>query len=106
MFAAPFALVRFDPLRKFSKPVGRRLQAWPLYAKPKGRSVVGRPVLEPGTRRLLAVSAATDVARLPEPKQPEIVAKGEREILEAAKRPSICNYTTPGKIPKSVTWIT
>ena len=33
-----------------------------------------------------APSAAADVARLPEPEQREIVAKGEREILEAAKR--------------------
>jgi hypothetical protein len=33
-----------------------------------------------------APSTAADVARLPEPEQHEIVAKGEREILEAAKR--------------------
>lgn len=34
----------------------------------------------------VAPSTAADVARLPQPVQREIVAKGEREILEAAKR--------------------
>jgi N6-adenosine-specific RNA methylase IME4 len=34
----------------------------------------------------VSVSAAADVARLPELEQRDIVAKGEREILEAAKR--------------------
>lgn len=34
----------------------------------------------------VAPSTAADVARLPEPEQREIVAKGEKEILEAAKR--------------------
>jgi len=34
----------------------------------------------------VSVSAAADVARLPEPQQQEIVAKGEKEILDAAKR--------------------
>lgn len=34
----------------------------------------------------VAPSTAADVARLPEPEQKVIVAKGEREILEAAKR--------------------
>lgn len=34
----------------------------------------------------VSVSAAADVARLPQSEQTEIVAKGEREILEAAKR--------------------
>ena len=34
----------------------------------------------------VAPSTAADVARLPEPEQQIIVAKGEREILEAAKR--------------------
>ena len=39
--------------------------------------------VETGT---VSVSAAADVARLPQEQQREIVAKGEREILEAAKR--------------------
>lgn len=51
-------------------------------------------VLQQGAPELIAavdagavsVSTAADVARLPEPEQREIVAKGEREILEAAKR--------------------
>lgn len=34
----------------------------------------------------VSVSAAADVARLPQEEQAQIVAKGEREILEAAKR--------------------
>jgi len=34
----------------------------------------------------VSVSAAADVAELPKPEQAEIVAKGEKEILEAAKR--------------------
>lgn len=34
----------------------------------------------------VSVSAAADVARMPEPEQREVVARGEREILEAAKR--------------------
>lgn len=34
----------------------------------------------------VSVSAAADVARIPQAEQVEIVAKGEREILEAAKR--------------------
>jgi len=51
-------------------------------------------VLERGSPELIAaveigqasVSAAAEVARLPEPEQKQIVAKGEKEILEAAKR--------------------
>lgn len=39
--------------------------------------------VEAGT---VSVSAAADVARMPKPEQSEIVARGEREILEAAKR--------------------
>lgn len=59
------------------------------------RSVkAARAVLDHGAPELAAkvaagtvsVSAAADVARLPEPQQREIVAKGEREILEAAKQ--------------------
>lgn len=34
----------------------------------------------------VSVSAAADVARLPEPEQKEIVARGEAEILQAARR--------------------
>lgn len=34
----------------------------------------------------VSVSAAADVARLPQPEQEEIVAKGEKEILQAARR--------------------
>ncbi len=53
-----------------------------------------REVLDHGSDELIAavesgrvsVSAAADVAELPMPAQSEIVARGEREILEAAKR--------------------
>lgn len=53
-----------------------------------------REVLNEGTPELVkaveagrvSVSAAADVATLPKVEQTEIVAKGEREILEAAKR--------------------
>jgi hypothetical protein len=43
-------------------------------------------LVEKVERDEIAVSAAADVARAPAPEQREIVAKGEREILEAAKR--------------------
>jgi len=47
----------------------------------------GTPELQDKVARgQVAPSTAADVARLPEPEQREIVAKGEREILEAAKR--------------------
>ena len=47
----------------------------------------GTPELQDKVARgEVAPSTAADVARLPEPEQREIVAKGEREILEAAKR--------------------
>lgn len=53
-----------------------------------------RSVIEDGAPELVAavetgkvsVSAAADVATLPKPQQAEIVARGEKEILEAAKQ--------------------
>lgn len=53
-----------------------------------------REVLDEGSPELIAavergavsVSTAADVATLPKPKQAEIVARGEKEILQAAKQ--------------------
>lgn len=46
----------------------------------------GAPELVTAVERgVVSVSAAADVATLPKPKQAEIVARGEREILQAAK---------------------
>jgi len=47
----------------------------------------GAPELVEAVQRgRVSVSAAADVAELPQPQQREIVARGEREILEAAKQ--------------------
>lgn len=53
------------------------------------RAVIERAVPELAAKvetGAVSVSAAADVARAPQEEQREIVAKGEREILEAAKR--------------------
>ncbi len=64
-----------------------------LKVSPRSVSTA-RAVRDKGTPELqqkvehgkVSVSAAADVATLPQPEQAEIVARGEREILEAARR--------------------
>jgi N6-adenosine-specific RNA methylase IME4/ParB-like chromosome segregation protein Spo0J len=83
--------------RKSASPIGEgRSQAEAAQILNVGKRSVerARDVLDQGEATLVkaveqgkvSVSAAADVATLPKQEQAEIVAKGEKEILEAAKR--------------------
>jgi ParB-like chromosome segregation protein Spo0J len=83
--------------RKSASPIGEgRSQAEAAQILNVGKRSVerARDVLDQGEETLVkaveqgkvSVSAAADVATLPRQEQAEIVAKGEKEILEAAKR--------------------
>ncbi len=77
-------------------PIGETSQADAAAMLNVGKRTVerAREVIDEGVPELAAavdtgavsVSAAADVATLPKPEQQEIVARGEREILEAARR--------------------
>lgn len=87
-----------DGQRKSASPIGERAvtqgEAAQLLNVGKRSVERAREVLDHGSGELIAavesgrvsVSAAADVAELPMPVQSDIVARGEREILQAAKR--------------------
>jgi N6-adenosine-specific RNA methylase IME4/ParB-like chromosome segregation protein Spo0J len=77
-------------------PIGEMSQSQAAEMLNVGKRSVerARAVIDEGASELIAeveqgrisVSAAADVATLPKPQQAEIVARGEKEILEAAKQ--------------------
>lgn len=87
-----------DGQRKSASPIGERAvtqgEAAQLLNVGKRSVERAREVLDHGSGELIAavesgrvsVSAAADVAELPMPVQSDIVARGEREILQAAKQ--------------------
>lgn len=96
MVAARLATLQ-DGQRKSASPIGEAVsqsEAASMLNVGKRSVERAREVLEDGAPELVAtveqgrvsVSAAADVATLPMAEQSQIVARGEREILDAAKR--------------------
>jgi DNA modification methylase len=85
--------VKADPSEEFTKGDTRDEAAslagvsGPTYARGKAVLETGSPELVQAVRdKKASIYAASEVATLPKPEQREIVAKGEKEIIEAAKR--------------------
>jgi hypothetical protein len=73
------------------RPAADKPANLPVFDLGDKRPTQPPPVSQPEAARILdvserSVSPTTDVAKLPEPQQAEIVAKGEKEILRAARQ--------------------